>query len=232
MSVRVYKTLAILVLSGVTGCASGPFHRKTVPPPALQLPPPELSQTPLYSPEMSEDNPRTPSLPSQQPPLVVVKEPEPPPKKPHKPHRPKTVPGPAKGSAADTDVAATPSGPGAGTNIPATASTTSSAVAEKKPVEIQQAKVGRPAPSPIGELTTGNSVEVAQTSRQTFDLIRTTREGAEAIKRALSAEEKKTMVEIGSFLSRADQALRNGDVDGAYGLATKAKILLDELTQN
>lgn len=233
MSVRVHKTLAILLLSGIAGCASGPFHRKTVPPPALQPPPPELSQTPLYSPEMSENNPRTPSLPAQDSAVVVVKEPEPPPKKPHKPHKSKPASA-TSAKTADTESA---------TNVPS-ASSGSSAVApapvavpaappaEKKLPEAQQARVPAPAPSPIGELTTGDSAEVAQTSHEASELIRMTRDGMDAIKRTLSTEEKKTMVEIGTFLTRADQALRNGDVDGAYGLAKKAKILLDELTQN
>jgi hypothetical protein len=227
MSVRVHKTLAILLLSGLAGCASGPFHRKTVPPPALQPQPPELSQSPLYSPEMSENNPRTPTLPTQETAVVVVKQPEPPPVKPHKPHKTKPLPAAPKGSNGDADTAASApsSSGGAGVSPPAPAT-------EKRPQEAQQAKGLGSAPSPIGELTTGDSAEVAQTSHQASELIRVTREGMEAIKRTLSKDEKKTMIEIGSFLTRADQALRNGDVDGAYGLATKAKILLDELTQN
>lgn len=235
MSVCLHKTLAILLLSGITGCASGPFHRKTVPPPALQPQPPELSQTPLYSPEMSENNPRTPSLPAQQAAVVVAKRPEPPPVKPHKPHKTKPVPAPpAKPSTGDAEVAAGSQSPTGGSGGSATSPPNSGApsAVERHSQETQQAKAATPEPSPIGELTTGDSAEVAQTSHHTSELIRATREGMEAIKRSLSSEEKKTMAEIGSFLTRADQALKNGDVDGAYGLATKAKILLDELTQN
>ncbi len=233
MSVRVHKTLAILLLSGIAGCASGPFHRKTVPPPALQPPPPELSQTPLYSPEMSENNPRTPNLPAQDTAIVVVKQPEPPPKKPHKTHKPKPVPtAPAKTTDSETATAAPSSSTGSGAAPQAPAAQPTAPSAEKRLPEAQQAKVTSRAPSPIGELTTGDSAEVAQTSHQASELIRITREGMDAIKRTLSADEKKTMIEIGTFLTRADQALRNGDVDGAYGLAKKAKILLDELTQN
>ena len=236
MSVRVHKTLAVLLLSGMAGCASGPFHRKTVPPPALQPQPPELSQTPLYSPEMSENNPRTPSLPPQATSLVVVRQPEPPPVKFHKPRKTKPLPAAtARPSTADADAAASTqsSAPNTDGQVPGGAMTSAPApVTEKHPAEAQQAKAGRSAPSPIGELTTGDSAEVAQTSHQASQLIRITREGMESIRRTLSSEEKKTMIEIGSFLTRADQALKNGDIDGANGLATKAKILLDELTQN
>ena len=235
MSVRVHKTLAILLLSGMAGCASGPFHRKMVPPPALQPQPPELSQTPLYSPEMSENNPRTPNLPAQQSAVVVVKQPEPPPVKPHKPRKTKPLPAaPAKASTGDAEVAAGSPSPasGSGGSGAGAAVAPPAPVSERRSQVAQQAKAGSPGPSPIGELTTGDSAQVAETSHHASELIRTTREGMEAIKRSLSSEERKTMVEIGSFLTRADQALKNGDVDGAYGLATKAKILLDELAQN
>ena len=235
MSVRVHKTLAVLLLSGIAGCASGPFHRKTVPPPALQPQPPELSQTPLYSPEMSENNPRTPSLPAPQTAVVVVKQPEPAPVKPHKPRKTKPQPAaPARPPTADAEVASNSPSPASnqGSTPAPPAPPAPAPAAEKRPQEAQQAKAAKPGPSPIGELTTGDSAQVAQTSHQASELIRLTREGMESIKRTLSSEEKKTMVEIGTFLTRADQALKNGDVDGAYGLATKAKILLDELTQN
>ena len=229
MSVRVYKALAILLLCGLTGCA----HRKTLIAPAPQPQPPELNATPLYSPEMSENNPRTPALPTEAV-KEVVKEPEPPPKKTRKLHTPKPKsPPPPKLSGGDADVAAAPPSSVSPPAPAAPAPPASVPVAEKKQQETQQAKANAAGPSPIGELTTGDSAEVAATSSKTFELIRTTRDGAEAIKRrALSTEEKKTVVEIGTFLTRAHQPLRNGDVDGAYGLATKAKILLDELTQN
>ena len=233
MSVRVHKTLAVILLSGMMGCASGPFHRKTVPPPALQAQQaPELSQTPLYSPEMSENNARTPSLPMEQTPLVVVKEPEPPPKKPKKPRKPRTLPiGPAKTSDAEVAANAPVAATGVNTSAPAQAAPAGTSTVEKRLPEAQQAKIGSAAPSPIGELTTGDSAQVAETSHHASDLIHTTREGVDGLKRPFTPEQRKTVIEISTFLTRAEQALRNGDVDGAFGLATKAKILLDELTQ-
>jgi hypothetical protein len=70
-----------------------------------------------------------------------------------------------------------------------------------------------------------------KTKRATVDLIGETQQGLANIKRALSTEEKVTAAEIRTFLKQAQQALDNGDTDGAHGLAIKAKQLLDELTK-
>jgi hypothetical protein len=241
MKGRVHKTLAMLLLCGLAGCASGPFHRKSVPPPALQPPPPELSQTPLYSPEMSDgaQNPqKLPNLPASQTP-EVVKLPQPASQKPHKTHKTKppvstasntSVP-PVKAAPKEAGSTTTPPGTAAGGVTSTTSSATEStagttASGDKKAGDTQQASSGGTG------LTAGDSAEAAQTSRQAEDLIKATKNGVEGIKRELTPDEKKTVVEIGTFLNRAQQALKNGDVDGAYGLATKAKLLLDELTQN
>ena len=47
----------------------------------------------------------------------------------------------------------------------------------------------------------------------------------------VSTEEKATAAQIHNYLKQAQQALDNGDTDGAHLLATKAKVLLDELTK-
>ena len=224
MKSRVRKALALTLLSAaLSGCAS--FHRKT--PIAAPPPPdaPELSQTPLYSPEMSENTPRLPNLPATSDAAVV--KPPPPPQKPH--HTKKT-----KG------VKATPGSETAGTVVGTQASTTSAtesspvapSTVERKPTSMQASTPGSSdAASPIGDLTAGSTAEAQRTGHQTEDLVKATRDGVQNIKRSLSPDEKKTVSEIGTFLNRAEQALKNGDVDGAYGLATKAKLLLDELTQ-
>jgi ribosomal protein S20 len=66
---------------------------------------------------------------------------------------------------------------------------------------------------------------------ETSDLINSTGQGLSGIKRSLSTEEKVTAAQIRTFLKQAQQALDNGDTDGAHGLALKAKLLLDELTK-
>ncbi len=229
MKSHVQKTLAILLLSSVAGCASGPFHRKTPPAPALQPPPPDLSQTPLYSPEMSDGNPKVPSLPATANP--VVKAPEPVVQKTHKTHKPKTPATSAKSTNTSPPSATSASNPGAAAATSGSTEAASQATVDKKPADTQQAtNSAAPEASPIGELTAGDSAEAAQTSRQAEDLIKTTRNGVDSIKRELTPDEKKTVEQIRTFLKRAEQALQNSDVDGAYGLATKAKLLLDELT--
>jgi hypothetical protein len=86
-------------------------------------------------------------------------------------------------------------------------------------------------PSPIGQLTTGDSAMGEKAKRETADLIGGTEQGLNGIKRSLSTEEKVTAAQIRTFLKQAQQALDNGDTDGAHTLATKAKLLLDELTK-
>jgi hypothetical protein len=190
---------------------------------------------------MSDGNSNLPNLPATKTP-DVVKQPQPAAQKPHKVHKPKPPVSTAKNPSAppakgETGSATTPAAPAPGTagvTPPASTAETPGATPsspDKKPGETQQAGTGEaPATSPIGELTAGDSAEAAQTSRQAEDLIKATKNGVDAIKRELTPDEKKTVAEIGTFLNRAEQALKNGDVDGAYGLATKAKLLLDELT--
>jgi outer membrane biosynthesis protein TonB len=111
-----------------------------------------------------------------------------------------------------------------------------------KPAETQTA-AATPAPSqqpaaehtgtssPIGELTTGDVALGEKTKHETSDLINETQKGLNGINRSLSADEKITASQIHTFLKQAQVALENGDTDGALTLATKAKLLLDELTK-
>jgi pantothenate synthetase len=78
-------------------------------------------------------------------------------------------------------------------------------------------------------LTTGDSASGERTKHETADLIGATQQGLSGIKRTLSDDEKATAGQIHNYLKQAQQALENGDADGAHLLATKAKVLLDEL---
>jgi hypothetical protein len=100
------------------------------------------------------------------------------------------------------------------------------------PVETAQA-VENPssAASPIGVLTTGDSAAGEQAKHDTTNLIAQTEQGLAAIKRPLSQDQQTTEAGIRTFLKQAKVALDNGDTDGAHTLAMKAKLLLDELTQ-
>jgi hypothetical protein len=87
------------------------------------------------------------------------------------------------------------------------------------------------AASPIGELTTGDSAEAQQTKHDTTNLIAQTEQGLAGIKHPLSGDQQTTAEQIRTFLKQAQMALDNGDTEGAHTLATKAKLLLDELTK-
>jgi outer membrane biosynthesis protein TonB len=83
--------------------------------------------------------------------------------------------------------------------------------------------------SPIGQLTTGDSATQAKAKQDALTLISTTEQGLGNIKRSLSSDEQATLLRIRTFLKQSKQALDTGDSDGALTLATKAKLLLDEL---
>ena len=87
------------------------------------------------------------------------------------------------------------------------------------------------ASSPIGELTPADTPEQVQKGKDTNDLITKTEDGLNSIKRPLSTQEQETVNQIKAFLNKAKTALTNQDFDGAYILATKAKVLLDELNK-
>jgi len=99
----------------------------------------------------------------------------------------------------------------------------------KKPTNTntQVASVTPPAPvSAAGNLTTNDPLNMRQT---TDTLIQQTEKGLKGITRPLNDEEQKTAAQIVEFIKQAREAMTSGDVDGAHTLATKAKVLLDEL---
>jgi hypothetical protein len=196
-----------------TGC----LH-KSSPPPQAQAPPlqtgkgtlspqtksqqQEKADAPLASPLPPPSAQNVP-LPPPPPPKKVRKKPKPPAAKP-----PDTAQSPTAGGASQPS--ASGSQTSAQANPPAGAAGT---------------------PSPIGQLTTGDSAMGEKAKHETADLITSTEQGLSGIKRSLSTEEKVTAAQIRTFLKQAQQALDNGDTDGAHGLALKAKLLLDELTK-
>jgi len=111
------------------------------------------------------------------------------------------------------------------------------AVRHRRPVykPAQEATDNPPAPAPeaetpgvsaIGQLSSGDPSEQR---RETEDSIAATERGLHGIGRSLSTQEQKTARQIREFLKQAREALISGDVDGAYTLAAKAKVLLGEL---
>jgi hypothetical protein len=84
---------------------------------------------------------------------------------------------------------------------------------------------------PIGQLSSGEGGAGSQKRRETSDLINNTEQGLNNIKRTLSASEQETAAQIRVYLKQAKKALTVDDLDGASTLATKAKVLLEELTK-
>jgi hypothetical protein len=197
-----------------TGC----IH-KSSPPPQAQAPPLQTGKGTLSPQTKSQQQEKTdaPLASPLPPPSAQNVPPLPPPttKKVHKPKRPAAKP---------ADTAQSPAAGGA-SQPPASGSQAS---AQATPPQTTGAAG---TPSPIGQLTTGDSATGEKAKHETADLISSTEQGVSGIKRSLSTEEKVTAAQIRTFLKQAQQALENGDTDGAHGLALKAKLLLDELTK-
>jgi predicted small lipoprotein YifL len=176
-----------------------------------KLVPPPQAQAPTGSPSQMTYNPAMPPLPppSVRDATMASQEPaSPPPTPPRRTQRHK--PSPAKTAANDPASAAVEK-PGGST--------------------VQTASGNTPEGSPIGQLSsTGESIGSAG-RHEVEQLVATTESGLNNIKRSLSPEEKVTSTQIRTFLTKAKQALADNDLDGAQTLATKAKVLLDELTR-
>jgi len=85
--------------------------------------------------------------------------------------------------------------------------------------------------SPIGQLSTSSDNASTPNRRTIQDLIVSTENGLNNIKRPLGTEEQKTASQIRTFLAKAKDALNADDLDGAQTLTTKAHVLLAELTK-
>jgi hypothetical protein len=202
-----------LLLCFCTGCM---FH-KSSPPPQAQAPPLQTGKGTLNPPTTAQQQEKTDTpLASPLPPPSAQNVPLPPPALKKVRHKVKTPAAKPQDTAQTPPAASQSSSSGAQASAQATPPETSGIVGT---------------PSPIGQLTTGDSAMGEKAKRETTDLIGGTEQGLNGIKRALSTEEKVTAAQIRTYLKQAQQALASGDMDGAHTLATKAKLLLDELTK-
>ena len=218
---RVGKLCPSVALLAVlcTGC----HHNNPAPPAqAAQAPPLQTGKGTLSPPSNSPQPEKTDTpLASPLPQPSAQSVPLPPPK-PKKVRHNKVKTPPAKpADSAQTPTATTPGGP---------ATQAAAAQPPGPAAPSQQAAAPGAVVSPIGQLTTGGAMG-EKTKHEAADLIGTTEQGMNGIKRTLSTDEKVTATQISNYLKQAKQALDNGDADGALGLATKAKLLLDELTK-
>lgn len=80
----------------------------------------------------------------------------------------------------------------------------------------------------IGALTTGGDV-TPQSQQEARDLIASILRRIAALPPNVASAQKKQIKQIDNFLDQARKALDSGDADGAKNLATKAKLLMDDL---
>jgi ribosomal protein S20 len=103
--------------------------------------------------------------------------------------------------------------------------------APKAPVP-EPVQVASAAPPPeetaIGALTAGGETN-PQTKQEAEDLITSSEKRLTALSAQKAEEEKAQVSKVKNFLKDAQEALKTGDAEGAKTLATKAKLLLDDL---
>ena len=224
---RVPVAASLLLLPALTGCV---FHKKSPPPVVAIAPAPEPPPQPLYSSELNQSTPLLPDLP---PPAAPNAQPTPPPQSVVEVARKRTVRR-GRSRRGETEIAErdqrekdiTPTEPPANEGA-----ATPPAGTEPAANVTTQTPAGDSTPSTvIGQLTAGPSEDASVSRGRTYDLIQNTQRGVNSLHRSLSGDQEKTVTQIRSFLQQAQHALHNGDVDGANTLATKAKVLLDELT--
>jgi ribosomal protein S20 len=100
------------------------------------------------------------------------------------------------------------------------------------PVPETQVATAPPAPSAeetaIGALTAGGETN-PQTKQEAEDLIASIEKRLNALPAQKAEEQKAQVSKVRNFWRDAQEALKSGDAEGAKTLATKAKLLLDDL---
>jgi ribosomal protein S20 len=97
----------------------------------------------------------------------------------------------------------------------------------QEPVQIAAAPPS-PEDTAIGALTAGGEAN-PQTKQEAADLITASEKRLNALPAQKAEEEKAQVSKVKNFLKDAQEALNTGDAEGAKTLATKAKLLLDDL---
>jgi ribosomal protein S20 len=96
------------------------------------------------------------------------------------------------------------------------------------PVQVAAAAPPPPEETAIGALTAGGEAS-PQTKQDAEDLIASSEKRLNALSAQKAEEEKAQVSKVKNFLKDAQDALKSGDAEGAKTLATKAKLLLDDL---
>ena len=88
----------------------------------------------------------------------------------------------------------------------------------------------QPPPTEPGQLTASLSgTEAARRRQETAQLLTLTDNELKSIKRSLSTEEQNIVLQIRGYMQQSQSADKDGDLDRARILATKAKVLADDL---
>ena len=88
-----------------------------------------------------------------------------------------------------------------------------------------------PPPVELGQLTTGGEANNAALRQSAEDLLRAQQRRLVALPPAVAAAHSDQTERARLFLRDADEAWKKLDIEGTRTLATKAKVLLDEITQ-
>ena len=80
----------------------------------------------------------------------------------------------------------------------------------------------------IGSLSTGGEGD-ASNQQQVQDLIASIKKRIASLSSKVANGHKKEVRQVQNFLDQAQKALKSGDTDGATNLATKARLLMDDL---
>jgi outer membrane biosynthesis protein TonB len=206
MVFRCSTTAAVLLVTlGLSGCTA-PWHKKAkaTPPPQAQAPasaPAAEYPPPLATPPPEEIKQAQTPPPAPPPPVQPTPQPTTTHKKKAKPSP--AIPMPQDAKSGTTTQTATTASPSSGESTTAA--------------------------SPIGNLSAGDSSGSSQLKQETADLIGSSEQRLKSIHRSLSTDEQTTASQIRKFLDQAQQAMKSQDLEAAHTLATKAKLLLDEL---
>ena len=99
------------------------------------------------------------------------------------------------------------------------------------PAPPTQTAVVAPPPMDLGNLTTGGESTNTSLLNETDDLLRTQRRRLAAISAATIALHTQQVEQARLFLKQATDAWTKQDIEGARTLATKAKVVLDEVLE-
>jgi outer membrane biosynthesis protein TonB len=99
-------------------------------------------------------------------------------------------------------------------------------VKEAPPVQVASAAV--PAELAIGALSSGGD-STPQTQQEAKELIAATQKRLKALSGKTASQQKDQVRQVRHFLTQAQQALDSRDAEGAKNLATKAKLLMDDV---